>query len=781
MKSAWRNPTVYGWRLRLMREGLTPALRRALREALAPKILLKKPFRGYREDATNIDEPAQLKHLVSAELVLSANHVRKSLRDLDGLEWARALPILLEDFQQLLRQALDLLHELGDADNHRDLSYIDLPSITPHWQNRAFPDWVSLIELLRDAWLEVRTKDSARAARIALAWFDLPYPTFKRLALFAASHSGNIAPDVWVSWLSVDRARWLWSIHTKREALRLLVLQGQQLEATSQEQLVGAILVGPPRELYSVNLDEDQWRVAVDRLVWLRLAKLKSSGLALTQLATERLAKISTTHPDWQLANDESDEFVRWSSGTGDPSFQDNEGVENAPRKRLELSLWLDKPTPEPRPFFGDTWPDVCRTRFFHSLLALHDLAKNGVWPAGRWRVALQVWSEDALVVRSWRYTASLVQTMPDSALKEIIRAASYWMEAASKSTTCRESVMLALCQRIVLLPLDADTSSRTDRNGVETYDPVGAAINHPIGHVTLALLNLWAKQRPSDNDLIPDHIKPLFTAMCDARVDRFRHARVLLGSRLIEFFRIDRLWAEQYLLPLFSWANASEARALWEGFLWSPRLYQPLLTAIKVQFLDTAFHYSELGVHRQQYSIFLTFAALGRTEGYTADEFRTAVAALPQQGLEECAQALYQALGGAGDQREEYWKNRVQLFWQQVWPKDLDFATPQIAESLAHLSIAARGEFPAALALLRHWLRPTEFPLGIVCPLRDSGLCSQFPNDALALLKIVIADQQSASAEVSQCLDQIEQAKPELANGADLIELRQFCRTAEH
>ncbi|WIC27921.1 hypothetical protein QM048_06405, partial [Escherichia coli] len=49
-------------------------------------------------------------------------------------------------------------------------------------------------------------------------------------------------------------------------------------------------------------------------------------------------------------------------------------------------------------------------------------------------------------------------------------------------------------------------------------------------------------------------------------------------------------------------------------------------------------------------------------------EEFRTAISALPQEGLEVAAQALYQALEGAGDQREEYWKNRVQPFWQQVW-----------------------------------------------------------------------------------------------------------------
>ncbi|MCV5359660.1 hypothetical protein OFM87_28290, partial [Escherichia coli] len=91
-----------------------------------------------------------------------------------------------------LRDALDLLRELGESDDRHDRSHWDLPSITPHWQNREFRDWVSLIELLRDSWLAVRAKDSDQASRIAQNWFELPYPTFKRLALFAASQDNCI-------------------------------------------------------------------------------------------------------------------------------------------------------------------------------------------------------------------------------------------------------------------------------------------------------------------------------------------------------------------------------------------------------------------------------------------------------------------------------------------------------------------------------------------------------------------------------------------------------------
>jgi len=777
VKSPWRDLDLYRWQGRLKREGLTTTLRLELRELLAPKIVLKKPFRWGDDDSSSTDEPSRIKQLVDWELVLAADHVQSTLHDLANEPWKAALPHLLEDFQQLLRDALDLFRELGEADDRSDRSHWDLPSITPHWQNRGFRDWVSLIELLRDAWLAVRTNDSKRARRIVQTWFELPYPTFKRLAFFAASQDDCIQPERWVDWLLEDGAWWLWSTDTGREVLRLFVLQGRHLSRSAQERLEAAILTGPPREMYRDDLAADRWQVLVDRSVWLHLAKLSTSGLVLGAPAAARLAELSAAYPQWQLLANERDEFSHWMSATGDPDYADSRDVEIAPRKRHELVQWLIKPMSERRPFYEDTWRDVCRTRFFHCLYALHDLAQDDVWPAGRWREALQTWAEEGMVLRSWRYAAPLVQTMADTLLLEIDHAITWWMEAASKSISQHEDILLNLCRRVMTLPLETGSGTRITRNGVETYDTVGSAINHPIGRATHALINLWFKQNPNDNDLLPVDFKVIFTALCNVQVDRFLHGRVLLSSRLIAFFRADRVWTEEHLLPVFSWSNPAEAKAMWEGFLWSPRLYQPLLTAFKSQFLESASHYTELGEHRQQFATFLTYAALGPTEGYTTEEFRTAIGALPQEGLEESARALSQALEGAADQREDYWRNRALPFWQQVWPKSRDLATPRIAESLIRMVIACRDEFPSALAAVQDWLLPIEHLDYVVHLLNESGLCRRYPSDALNLLSAMIADQQWAPRKLGQCLDEIAQTAPFLVQEARYFRLREYLR----
>ena len=46
-----------------------------------------------------------------------------------------------------LGDALDLMRELGSAEDRSDLSYMHQPSISEHPQNRDFHDWTALIDL----------------------------------------------------------------------------------------------------------------------------------------------------------------------------------------------------------------------------------------------------------------------------------------------------------------------------------------------------------------------------------------------------------------------------------------------------------------------------------------------------------------------------------------------------------------------------------------------------------------------------------------------------------
>ena len=133
----------------------------------------------------------------------------------------------------------------------------------------------------------------------------------------------------------------------------------------------------------------------------------------------------------------------------------------------------------------------------------------------------------------------------------------------------------------------------------------------------------------------------------------------------------------------------------------------------------------------------------------------------LPEKGLVNAAQALVQAMEGAGDRREEYWKNRVAPFWRNVWPKSKELLSKPLAEQLARLTIAAGGEFPAALNEVKHWLLQLDHPNYTVHLLSESGLCSRFPKESLTLLNLAIASNNVPPLDLSNCLDSIKKSFP--------------------
>lgn len=761
---------LFRWKNQLERDGLTVMLRLELRKILAPKIILSKPLK-WDEFETEAKEIQKTKQLVNYELTLTADHVTSTLEYLKQSEiWLSTLPDLFGEFQQLLLDALDILRELGYADSLQDGSYHYLPSISPHWQNRGFHDWVTLIELVRDAWIAIYRTNLHQAKIIVQNWLDLPYPTFRRLAFFAATYQ-DIAPDgKWVSWLLENNGWWLWSVEVQRETLRLLVLQGNKLSDEPRKKLETAILSGPTRDTFKDNINSEK-RKSTDRETWLRLAKLDSGACQLADDAKTHLLKLSKKYPKWKIANNEKDEFPFWISGTGDPDFQEQRVIDKAPCKRSDLVKWLIRKKTS-HFFYEDNWNQICRDCFPVSACALIDLACRSKWPVSYWRSALHTWSDDKkLTQRSWRYIAPTLKNIPDSELINIVQSVAWWLEVTSKSLKQHEEIFLELCKRI--LGLQYQDSTGKDQITMQ-------AINHPIGQATQALLHFWLRRDPNDNDGLPNDVRPLFSSLFNKENAHYRFARVIMAAHLITLFRVDQKWTNEFLLPCFNWeVNTEEALAVWEGFLWSPRLYRPLFSTLKTQFLETVKHYSELDDdYGRQFSTFLTYLALDNVDTlFTPIELQTAFMNLPAKGLQESARALANALNSASEQREQYWTNRIKPFWEEIWPKSQSSMDPSLAKPLARLVIAAGNKFPEALKVMQYWLQPIEHPHYIVNLLQQSNLCIQFPENALNYLNKIMSYNFYPPEELNQCLEDINKAWPETQNDFRYLKMTEYIR----
>lgn len=130
-------PRIYDWIDALKADGLTLSLRLELRELLAPKLVLKEPFRKILGEDLS-DRSEHIRDLVDWDLELASDYTRSAIPEVASEHWQKALPDLIDDLQQLLRDALDLQSEMEEADSESDMSHWHLPSISPHWQNRGY-------------------------------------------------------------------------------------------------------------------------------------------------------------------------------------------------------------------------------------------------------------------------------------------------------------------------------------------------------------------------------------------------------------------------------------------------------------------------------------------------------------------------------------------------------------------------------------------------------------------------------------------------------------------
>ena len=197
----------------------------------------------------------------------------------------------------------------------------------------------------------------------------------------------------------------------------------------------------------------------------------------------------------------------------------------------------------------------------------------------------------------------------------------------------------------------------------------------------------------------------------------------------------------------------------------------------MKESMLKTATHYENLGrEHAEQYTAFLTFIALDPADTFTTEELAETTKSLPPSGLAGVAAALTRALEGAGDQRSEYWQNRLVPYFHSIWPKSKEFISPAISEDLARLCVTAQAAFPKALEKLQDSLLPVEYPDFLISRLSNEDLCKQFPLAALTFLDAIIGQEaRYLPEELRQCLNDIRQTNQQLATDARVTRLNEL------
>jgi hypothetical protein len=724
---------VFEWLRDIQQYGWSPAASRELRKFLQPTVKFSKSIRwpGFEGDTPVNNQEPRIKDYVDWEVVLrSGQDVRHHLDQIRRIEaWSGALVDLLPDFTSLLKDALDLAAELDGASEHYDLSYIDQPSISDHPQNQHFKDWTILIDLCRDAWTETAQHDPRAAAAAFNRWREIRYPIFRRLCLFAARISESVVPsDEALELLTQDRSWWLWSIETQRETVRLICALAARLDVEDADRLTEVMLTGPPRDMYKADLDDSQWKRIKERSTWLRIAKFRSCEGHMSERAQGWYATTSEAHPEFTLEADERDEFPSYIS-TGGPSGWRKHV--NLPATRPELANAL-RERPSDDFWYEDNWRDLLQSKFRVAIGALLQLAQEGVWPKGAWQEAFQYLSDEKVVRRAWNRLHRALTEAPVEVIQSLGQALTWWLQSAANAIPSQaEQGFLKLIDRALTV--------RDWDQGESTSVTVAQAINHPVGHLTEALLRWWYRTGPKVGGLLPTPIRDRFSLLLTTEPTASA-SRVCLAAHLANLFIVDPGWTREYVLPYFSWdTDPVAAHSVWDAYLGNPNVSSELVAGFKAQFLETAKHYAELGEYGKQYAGLLAITLLELPEAFSVAEMRAALHSLGPSGIAEAAHRIAVGLANAGERREEYWTNRVKPLLERAWPKSAAFRSSEESCALAEVCIRAGGQFADALRYLSPWLTLAPECRLIAMHLAETHIPKDTPALALHLLSLVV------------------------------------------
>lgn len=324
---------------------------------------------------------------------------------------------------------------------------------------------------------------------------------------------------------------------------------------------------------------------------------------------------------------------------------------------------------------------------------------------------------------------------MPDKYFDNSLDVIAWWVNRISKNIGDREEEFFKIIDRII----KTHTKSAEDSD----HFSFNQAINHPVGRIAMSLLDWWFSKEIEDGQGLPEELKDRFKEMCSADNQPLLVGSVILAHDIMPLLRVDQGWTKQYLIPAFEWdTDLTKTAAMWDGFLHNPSDYLPLLELLKSPFLAVPDHIEHLDEQcLQRYARFLTYIALREASVFEPNELKTVFSKLPAEHLEKVAETLFRALQGAGDQKEEYLKNRVTPFVNGLWPSKTEAQTPKVSMYFAQMVAVSGSVFEQAFDTFRYYLIPTT-QFGYLLELLNEGkLAAEHPSEILQLLDCTIPE----------------------------------------
>ena len=657
-----------------------------------------------------------------------------------------------------LEKAVELAKDVDDIFPD---SSIYRPSIAPHGQNLHDESWMTLIDLVRDAYLALAGRDRARADNLLRRWTLSKEPLFARLALHALTENAKSDIQLARTLLITGRRPGLWRTELRREVLRFLRQAGTRLPRALRVEVIRAIRAGPKQRASELWTSD---ATTIHRETGLRLHKLAESGARI-----DKRSRVLADEAGEAVRGMEKhrEEFLVWTGG----GWMGPE--ELVPADLLEGDAEAIATAIKEETIDAKTFRNLAAAQPEKATGALKHRSDEGRWPALFWEGLL--WSiprapdQPDEITKLREDIAGTLINGPEALFEEISAPITSIVEERAEAWgTEREDEFARFWTRAW-----NGAKASEPENIVGTDDPMTDAVNHPAGKLAEAAVARLSKYKPEVGKKLPEEVKPYFEAIVDSNHGHF--ARVMLAARLHYLHAIDPVWVEENLIPYMRPRETEEATNLWYAFSWSRTIGPNLLQVLKDVFLE-ALQDAESNAHaRENLTIIFMTVCLEAPHELEDDEVRGVVDSLTEEALTTVLAHLRDRLRGEPAERGRIWRKRTGPWLERYWPRPAGRNTAATSKAILEMVSESGDAFPQATGWAVEHLKPIERGL---YRLQRSSHAQSHPNETFRLLQKVIAPGVTADHNrrvVREMLEEMAATQPDLPTNPEYRTLHQW------
>lgn len=263
----------------------------------------------------------------------------------------------------------------------------------------------------------------------------------------------------------------------------------------------------------------------------------------------------------------------------------------------------------------------------------------------------------------------------------------------------------------------------------------------------------------------VPPEIKSYFERLINSETGGNNRVKYELANELPRLSRIDPAWVKQTLILWFDHGSHA-SYAAWEGYLncrdpWLSEEFADLIYPKIGQLFPAVYDLKDAdNMARNSATILVELSSTQKTGLWTLSPEIAMNAIRHMQ--EKNRKDIISRLSAIGQNDEKNWQERVVLFIENCWPKDLNIQSPELTRSWLSLLSETGDSFPNVFQVVRDKLRPIG---GFRTPLSDLNrkkLTTTFPKEMLDLL-LVVVNKDTIPIDAVNVMNSVIEAEPKL------------------